>query len=462
MNVLDETVTEALRRWRWGTLATELSGTGEETAVSAPELLEGIEGTARVLRRAGVREGVLVALFLENSVDFLLILFALFRLRAVAVIGKVEYRFLELREIFANADPPVVIAEKGATPTLSPFLSGRLVLERGERGLSIGQAGTDAPERAPFDGSLASINYTYRGLGYPLGAMITPEQYLHGARVLQEGLQGEEGDPMLFAIPMTHIFTLVGCLLVPILYGMPMVVARTLHPRRTFDAIERLGVCHITAVPELYRLLLRTRDPDRPLPTLKSFVSGGSYLGSEEYHALRDAFDIEVLHGYGLTEFTPVSRNSRGDSRPGTVGPICDGVECQVDGDSSGEIVLRTETMRAEYYRRPRESRDAYREGWFRSGDAGHFAEGHLVFDREIKRTCKVNGLLVDLVEVEGALAAMPGVRSVEASFVDGAVTARIETGRSETDRELTGWVRDFLSDRLAAYKIPKSVTSKT
>jgi long-chain acyl-CoA synthetase len=242
---------------------------------------------------------------------------------------------------------------------------------------------------------------------------------------------------------------------------MPMIVARTFHPRRTFDAIDRLRVGHITAVPELYRLLLRTRDGDRPLPSLKTFVSGGSYLGSEEYHALCDAFDIEVLHGYGLTEFTPASRNSRGESRPGTVGPLCDGVECKIAGDSSGEILLRTDTMRGEYYRRPRETREAKEEGWFKTGDGGHFSEGHLVFDREIKRTCKVNGLLVDLVEVEHALAEMPGVRYVEASFANGSVTARIETATSQTDRELSGSVREFLRERLAAYKIPKSVTTK-
>ncbi len=461
MNMLDETLTPALHRWRWGPVATELSATGEETAVSAPELLDRIEAVAGLLRNAGVREGVIVALFLENSVDFLAILFALFRLQAVPVIGKSEFRSMELGEIFENADPSVVISEGQMLPVLGPFLSGRLVFERGDRGLSIVQARSDAPKESALEGSVASINYTYRGLGYPLGAIISPEQYLHGARVLQEGLQGEAGEPMLFAIPMTHIFTLVGCLLVPILYGMPMVVARTFHPRRTFDAIERLQVSHITAVPELYRLLLRTRDPDRPLPTLKTFVSGGSYLSSEEYHALCGDFDIEVLHGYGLTEFTPASRNSRRESRPGTVGPLCDGVECQIAGDSSGEILLRTDTMRGEYYRRPRETREAMQEGWFKTGDAGHFSEGHLVFDREIKRTCKVNGLLVDLVEVEQALAGMPGVRNVEASFANGSVTARVETVTSQTDRELSGSVREFLRERLAAYKIPKSVTSK-
>lgn len=460
MNPLYEALSESLRRWRWGAVATELSGLGEETPLSAPELLDRIETISETLRSIGLREDVPVLLFLHNSLDFVAILFAVFRLRAVAVIGKVEYRSMELGEIFENADPPIVVAEAEILPILGPFLSGRTVVRRGGEGLSVVQNGEGVPEQREFEGSVASINYTYRGLGYPLGAMVSPEQYLHGARVLQDGLQGEPGEPMLFAIPMTHIFTLVGCLLVPLLYEMPMVIAQTVHPRRTFDAISRQQVCHITAVPELYRLLLRTRERERPLPTLKTFVSGGSYLGSEEYHALCDAFGIEVLHGYGLTEFTPVSRNSRGDSRPATVGPLCDGVECRIADGPSGEILLQTATMRGDYYRRPQETRDARLDGWFKSGDAGHFSKGHLVFDREIKRTCKVNGLLVDLTEVERALREAPGVRSAQAAAVNGSVTALIETEESQNDRELSRKIRDSLSDRIAAYKIPKSVSS--
>jgi len=249
---------------------------------------------------------------------------------------------------------------------------------------------------------------------------------------------------------------------VPLLYGMPMVIAQTFHPRRTFDAISSLQVCHITAVPELYRLLLRTRDKERALPTLQAFVSGGSYLGSEEYHALCDGFDVEVLHGYGLTEFTPVSRNSRGESRPATVGPLCDGVECRIADEPSGEILVRTGTMRGDYYRRPLETREANRGGWFRTGDAGHFSEGHLVFDREIKRTGKVNGLLVDLAEVERALAGVPGVRNGGASFAGGSVTAVVETDGDLEDRELSRMVRESLRDRIAAYKIPKTTTKKS
>lgn len=463
MNLWGEVLEDALRGWKWGPVAQELLQSGEVSPTSAAELLEKVEETAAKLANNGVAKGVFVALFLENSVDFLAVLLALFRLEAVAVIGKVEYRSVELTELFANADPAVVIAESQCIEQLAPFLAGRMVVQRDGDGLSLLQQPQGALRTEQIDGSLASINYTYRGLGIPLGAMITPQQYLHGARVLQEGLQAEPGEPMLFAIPMTHIFTLVGCLLVPLLYGLPLVIARTVHPRRTSEAISRLGVGHITAVPELYRLLLRTRDPSLPLPSLRTFVSGGSYLGEEDYAALTDAFEVEVLHGYGLTEFTPVSRNSRGESRPGTIGPLCDGVDVQLAGKGSpGEILIRSESMRGEYYRRAEVTRTAWQDGWFRTGDIGHFSEGHLVFDRELKRTCKVNGLLVDLLEVENTLLEMPGVHAARVAAPGGRLTATVETNGDQEERELSRRTRAFLKDRLAAYKLPESVKPMT
>lgn len=456
MSVLYETFVDSLRRWQWGPLAIELSGLGEETPVGADELLERVELAAGTLQKAGVERGVPVALFLDNSVDVLVVLFALFRLEAVPVIGKVEYRALELSEVFNNARPPVVVAESHLLPNLAPFLDGRTVIGRDPGILRIVEAGSMPMLPVEAEGAVASINYTYRGLGYPLGALLSPEQYLHGARVLQDGLQGEAGERMLFALPMSHIFTLVGCILVPILYGMPMVIARTIHPRRVFDAIERLQVSHITAVPELYRLLLRTRDSERPLPSLKTFVSGGSYLAPREQEALCDAFDIEVLHGYGLTEFTPVSRNMRNRSRTGTVGPVCGGVACTIAED--GEILIRTDSMRMEYYRRPKESAAARYGHWFRTGDAGHLADGHLLFDHEIKATRKVNGLLVDLKEVTKALLLHPEVRRATVEQSDGALFARIETSSTLEEAVLARDLRNFLRERIATYKIPQGI----
>jgi long-chain acyl-CoA synthetase len=308
---------------------------------------------------------------------------------------------------------------------------------------------------------VASINYTYRGHGYPLGAMVTHEQYLRGARVLQEGLQGRRGERMLVVLPMAHIFTLVGCVLVPLLYRMTSAPSPTMHPRRLFDLIGDLRIQHVTAVPEMLEMWNRVHDPAADLSSLQTFVSGGSVLTADSWADIRRRFSIDLLHGYGLTEITPVARNVRGRSRGGTVGPLCEGIQCRIHGagaDGVGEIQLVAASIGNTYYRRPAESAQANQDGWFRTGDLGRLDDGHLVFCRELKRTRKINGSIVDLAEVERAFRRDPDVADVEALWKDNALSARVALNPGVVHEAKAESLRAFLRDLLAAHKIPRQI----
>ncbi|MFO7781229.1 MAG: class I adenylate-forming enzyme family protein [Spirochaetia bacterium] len=472
---------ERLAAWGDHPVIRELQPGREPRAISAADYRSRIGELAAWLRAEGVGENTAVALFLENSIDHLIMLFALFELGAVPVIAKLEYRSIELDEIFENADPAAVVTEAGHVDILAPYLEGRHVIERGADGFRTIQHGPQAPGAAAAGDRLraapdvpvgtASINYTYRGLGYPVGVLVTHAQYLHGADVLQDGLYGYPGESMMFSIPISHIFTLIGCVLVPLRYGMTAVIARTIHPRMIFEYFDTYGIEHVTAVPEIYRLLYRALADGRRFPELRTFVSGGSLLAAEEHGPIAQAFDLDFLHGYGLTEFTPASRNIRGRARAGTIGPVCGGVECRIaeggpgdtaggrvvaGGGVAGEVLLRTDTMSGAYYRRPEVSRQADADGWFRTGDIGRLEDGHLIFEREHKRTCKVGGVMVDLEEVKKALCMHPAVHGAHVEFRDGAVEAGLELQSSADFEETQREIRAFLKPRIAAYKVPR------
>ena len=453
---------DALQRWGNHPCLVELSGAKTALPVTADELRNRILDASAQLSRWGLQRGTLVALFLANSVDYVVILLALVRLKAVPVLGKLEYRSLELNEVFENSDPPVVISEQHHLSLLEPYLRGRTVISRTDQAVRLVQQRTEPAEPADLADDVASVNYTYRGYGYPLGALVSHQQYLDGARVLQEeGLQAAYGDRMLYSIPMSHIFTLVGCIMVPLLYGLTGVIAQTIHPRVLFDAINELKIQHVTAVPELYALLRRAAGDSMRLPSLQAFVCGGSVLTDSEYHALRGAFGVEVLHGYGLTEFTPVSRNSRGKARAGTVGPVCQGVECRIDakdGSAAGEILVRAGSMSRGYYRRQRESQQSRAGDWLRTGDIGHFDGDHLIFDTEQKLTCKVNGVIVDLEEVRRALCLDPDIAEATVRAYRNSVEADIVPARHfELDNKIPQ-IRASLRQLLAPYKVPRSI----
>lgn len=466
MSELPAQLSEALRGWGDNPVAIELFSSGETVPVGASELRRRVREMIAALSREGVRRDDIVALFLENSIDYVTLILALLEMRAVPLFAKLEYRRTELSTLFRDLDPDAVIIESSYLHVIEPHLSGQGVIIR-----EVASAGKSTlrpvvpVERhhaeAGFADLATSINCTYRGDGELLGSIATEAQYRLGAKVLQDGLQGCRGESMLFPLPLSHIFSLVGCLFVPLFQGMTGILARTVHPRLIFGALETLHVEHVTAVPEIYRLLLRSGKDTQRFPALRTFVSGGSVLHAREYDELTEAFSLEVLHGYGLTEFTPVSRNSRGDARRGTIGPVCEGVDVRIDNPDStgsGEILLRSDALCAGYYNRPQVTRRAFRDGWFHTGDRGRFRETHLVFEGEIKETRKVNGVMVDLQEVRRAVLAASTAEDATVFLEGNAITALLKIPESvDIDKEEKR-LRHVLVHQIAPYKVPRRI----
>lgn len=403
MNILEE-VFKSLDGWGEHPVFIESTPNQKPVYTEAEDFKMKIMNTAHFLEQAGIKENYLVPLFLENSVDFICFFLGLVKIGAKPIPVKLEYRKMELDEIFSNSRPQAVISEASHLKTIQPYLPQKIVITR-ENGKPKSHQKTSKKTPPPkIPDEIASINYTYRGCGYPLGAMVPHVQYIHGAKVLQAGLQAEPKEKMLIILPMSHIFTLIGCIFVPILHQITSVIVNTLHPRKIFNLIREFRINHITAVPEIYLMLEKFKDMAGKLPSLKVFVSGGSLLSSEDYHRIKNAFGIDLLHGYGLTEFTPASRNIRGEARAGTVGPLCENVECKIlsnDKNNAGEILLKTDAMFRGYYKNPEVTEDAFQGEWFKTGDIGRMERGHLIFEKEKKKTRKVNGNMVDLKELE-------------------------------------------------------------
>jgi long-chain acyl-CoA synthetase len=104
---------------------------------------------------------------------------------------------------------------------------------------------------------------------------------------------------------------------------------------------------------------------------MKRMVSGGAALSSDLALVFNGA-GIPVLQGYGLTETSPViTVNTLGSSRIGAVGRPLPGVEIKIDTD--GEILTRGPHVFQGYFHKPDETSGAFADGWFRTGDIGHF-----------------------------------------------------------------------------------------
>ncbi len=124
---------------------------------------------------------------------------------------------------------------------------------------------------------------------------------------------------------------------------------------------------------------------------VRTFISGGAPLGRElaEWYA---AAGIRIHEGYGLTETSPViAVNSPGHHRIGTVGKILPNLEVRIAED--GEILVRGPSVFKGYWNRPEETRNAFVDGWFKTGDIGNIdADGFLSVTDRKKDLIKTSG----------------------------------------------------------------------
>jgi long-chain acyl-CoA synthetase len=400
------------------------------------ELWENIEALASEFAGIGIREGSKVALLLPNGTEFIGVLFALLALKAVAVPIKPQTERYQLRSMLERS--------RAETYILSPNLLNDFFLREGfdlihasRVILAPAKAGdarimdpdnrldedclfrlTDLLERGraaptltyPLRASrnqLATINYTYRGYGYPLGAMLTHHHYIHGAIRYIKLEEIDESMRILLSLPVAHIFPLIGGVFVPLLAKATIVIPSSLSPRRVFDAIQEARVNVLACVPTLYEFLVKHFRPGKwDLSSVRFGICGGEPLLPGLHERVRASLGFELVEGYGLTETMPVTCNPRWGNRPGTLGiPGRDVVLRIVDsrGDDCrpgeiGEIVVRCGSIMLGYHEAPDETAEAVRNGWFYTGDYGSIdGEGYVHFKGLRKAIAKVNGVTVDL-----------------------------------------------------------------
>jgi long-chain acyl-CoA synthetase len=280
---------------------------------------------------------------------------------------------------------------------------------------------------------------------------------------------------------MFHAASMGGILGIPACGGSSTFVP-VFEPKAVLDAIEAQGVTMTVMVPTMIAMLLAHPDfePER-MRSLEVLTYGASPMPGALLGRLLALFpDLDVYQGYGMTEssavltsLAPDDHRAGGDrlrsaGRPlaGVVLSIQDAEGNALPPGETGEVCARAGNFMREYWKRPKETAEAFRGGWYHTGDAGYLdREGYLFLVDRVKDMIVTGGENVYSAEVENALASHPAVSEVAVIGIPHDVWGEsvhavvvLKADAAATEDELVTHARE----RIAGFKVPKSVEFRT
>ncbi len=343
--------------------------------------------------------------------------------------------------------------------------------------LSVATSDVDAsaPEVDVDDNAVAQFLYTSGTTALPKGAMMTHRALLSEYMACIIELDFTADEPGLAALPLYHSAQMHVFLMPALLVGATTVLIDAPQPTTCFEMIEAHDIASFFAPPTVWISLLR--DPgfdEHDLSSLTKAYYGASIMPTPVLHELRERLPgVGLYNCYGQSEIAPLAtvlRPEEHDERPSSAGrPILTVATRVVDEHMNdvapgehGEIVHHSPQLLVGYWDKPERTEEAFRGGWFHSGDVGYVdEEGYLYIVDRLKDVINTGGVVVASREVEEALFEHPAVSEVAVIGVPHdkwieAITAVVvlRDGGEATEPELIAHARE----NLAGYKVPKKV----
>ncbi len=454
------------------------------------QLWDRVDRFACELKNLGIESQDRVILILPNSIDWIVSFFSILKSGGVVVPIRQSATSSELKWIINKTKPTLFIGESSFINKSLPFdllddgkrvvVLGKKILVRtnGKRRINnlhdLMRGNSQVflrDNRLVGDSDIATINFTYRGYGYPLGAMFNSSNYIAGIKAYSHTGGIDSPRRFLSVLPFGYMYPFLGCVLVPLATGSTIIVGRTNSLHKIWDTIFKWDVNVLTGIPSFYSALLNSSNGlDVDALRITQAFCGGSLLPVDLYHQAKELLNIPLRQGYGLTECMAITCNPPDDNRPGTLGKTlvgADGIDVKIFNEQGvkkpigeiGEIVISGPTIMKGYFDMPTETSEVLKNGWLYTGDLGWFDEdGYLHFSGLRKRIAKVGGNMVDLKEVEKRMLGIPGISSVNVYTSPNArwgevIAADIFTTSGPIDLKT---IRHSLKRYLSTYKVPK------
>jgi malonyl-CoA/methylmalonyl-CoA synthetase len=380
----------------------------------------------------------------------------------------------ELEYLVDDTGASALVFDTPAAALLQPIAAARGLRASSYDHLSIGPS---APLPEISSQRRAMILYTSGTTSKPKGVVTTHAHIAAQIRSLVEAWEWSANDRILLCLPLHHvhgIINVVGCALWS---GATCEMLPRFDAQTVWDRIAGGGLTLFMAVPTIYAKLIaawEAASPDRraelsqACSRLRLMVSGSAALPVSTLARWQEISGHTMLERYGMTEIgMALSNPLRSERVPGSVGTPLPGVEVRlveehgnpVAPGTPGGIEVRGPAVFAEYWARPDATRDAFRGGWFITGDTAVVENGiYRILGRTNIDILKTGGHKVSALEIEEALRQHPAVAEcgvvgiADAEWGERVAAAVVLKDGDTLDlQSLRTWARELLT----AHKLP-------
>ncbi len=457
--------------------------------ITFERMLLKVDTVARFLELIGIHPGDRVAIYMANSLEFIVTLLAAQKLGAIPVPINSFLKEEELLFILNDCEAKVLAASADFSKELQNIFSRskvQKILWEGEyngldeNNISFNEilANLESHEKLTQNVDIddtAVIIYTSGTTGKPKGAMLSYRNIFSNILGVEQLLAITPKERFIVYLPMFHAFTLTVTILMPLYFGSPVVIIRSIMPFS--NIIKQMLLKRVTifvGVPDVYNALSKARLPwyFHMFNAVKFYISGAAALPEDTLERFRKKFKKGVLlEGYGLSEASPVvAVNRPNKQKPRSVGPALPGVTVKIVDEEMvelprgeiGEIIVKGDNVMQGYLNRPEATAETIVGGWLKTGDLGYMDEDGFIFIVDRKKDLIISkGINIYPREIEEVLmhhpsikvAAVIGMKDERSGEVPVAYV-ELEEGSSIGENE----IKRYLREHLANFKVPKAI----
>ncbi|MDA8406325.1 MAG: AMP-binding protein [Deltaproteobacteria bacterium] len=456
----------------------------QDMKISYSELLKGINRLSNALVQAGVKRGDRVVTLMGNRPEFVMSYFAVIRLGAICVTLNPMSTSYELSHYVGDCKPVAIISGPDQSLKIkkarehADYLKTVISVEPQDGEIVFAEIQRDFPDDFPAvdldENSPAVIIFTAGLLGRALGATLSHGNLDSNSDLLTDVCGRGPEARSLALIPLFHAFGTSVNLLSTIKAGGTVYLVEKVDFPRLIPWLKEALINFVGFVPMVfYGLIYHPSCKDLNLSSLDIAISGGAPLSMEIYERFCEKYKIDIYHGYGLTEASPVVswNNINVPNKPRTVGLPIPKMTIGIHDDAGqplpvgveGEVVVQGASVMLGYYGKPNETKTVIRNGWLYTGDIGFLDDdGYLTLTGLKKDLIITSGFNVYCQEVEEVLIRHPSVADVALVGVPDLMRGQVieavivpESGVKPDDREIIRFCKEYLS----RYKCPRKVT---